>query len=153
MNKKITVIIALAVLIVAIVAIVVVGGGDNSETQIPPSELEQTFTWHFEESETSNLDGFPQTDIYLTATYDDEKIEKNIDTVDGGCSESGEDIYESDIPGVGSIQCYYAGLGQEYRITENNNVYFVERKLFEEALPDTTPPSYEWEVIAEFSFI
>ncbi len=112
-----------------------------------------TFAWRFEEAQTNNLDGIPQTNIYLTIEHSNKKIEQRVDTVDGSCSEMEGEKYEGDVSDTGNIQCYAAGLGQQYRITQSKYVFFVERKLFEEALPDTVAPVYEWEVVKEFSFI
>ena len=111
-----------------------------------------TFTWRFDEADTNNLDGNPQTDVYLTITHSNRTIERLVDTVDGSCSELEGESYEGDNSTAGKVQCYAAGLGQQYRITQSKYIFFVERKLFEEALPDVTPPVYEWEVIEEFSF-
>lgn len=115
------------------------------------SEPLSDFLWRFEEADTNNPDGNPQTKVYLTASYgEDVREEKLVDTVDGSCSELEGESYEGDISNTGKVQCYYAGLGQQYRIVEDKDSYIVERKFFEEALPDYTPSPSEWEVIAEF---
>lgn len=125
---------------------------DESESE---EEVEQEplsgFSWRFEEADTNNPDGNPQTEVYLTASYGDDDVEKLVDTVDGGCSELEGESYEGDVSNTGKAQCYYAGLGQQYRIVESSDSYVVERKFFEEALPDYNPPASEWEVIADFA--
>ncbi len=111
-----------------------------------------TFAWRFEEAQTMNPDGMPQTNIYLTIEHSNRKIEQRVDTVDGSCSELEGEKYEGDVSDTGNIQCYAAGLGQRYRITKNEHTYSAERKLFEEAIPNVAAPEYEWEVVKEFAF-
>lgn len=101
------------------------------------------FDWDFVEAETLNLDGLPQTEVYLSIA-DDRKL---IDIVDGGCSEIPDEKYELDISTTGKVQCYYGGLGQQYRIVKDGDAFVVERKIFEEALPDAAPLEHEWEVV------
>lgn len=110
---------------------------ENVPTQAP------TFNWAFEEASTLNPDGSPQTNVYLSVNGE----QKRIDTVDGSCSENEGETYESDVSNTGKVQCYYAGLGQRYRIVKIEDSYAVERKLFEEALPDVALPEREWEVV------
>jgi len=111
-----------------------------------------TFAWRFADSSTDNMDGLPQTDIFLSVTHSNQTVEGLVDTVDGGCSQLEGESYEGDISAMGRIQCYAAGFGQQYRITQSSDVFFVERKFFEEAMPEIAPPVYEWEVVSEFSF-
>lgn len=123
----------------------------GEENEIAMAEL-FSFSWNFEEAPTMNLDGNPQTDVFLIATYENNMTEeKLVDTVDGGCSEMVGESYEGDISNTGKVQCYGAGLGQQYRIVAGEDAYLVERKLFEEALPNYEMPDYEWGVVAEFS--
>lgn len=120
----------------------------NAEAE---SEPLSGFSWRFVEADTNNPDGNHQTEVYLSANYEDgSRVEKLVDTVDGGCSELKGESYEGDVSNTGKVQCYYAGLGQQYRIVESSDSYIVERKLFEEALPDHTPLETEWEVMTEF---
>ncbi len=113
---------------------------EGTSTQIP------TFSWSFEEARTLNPDGSPQTHVYLLVSG-----ERNlIDTVDGNCSEIEGETYEADVSNTGKVQCYYAGLGQQYRIVKDGDAFVVERKLFEESLPDVTLPGHEWEVVTTF---
>jgi len=104
-------------------------------------------SWVFEEASTNNLDGKPQTNIFLTVKKGDREIEQLIDTVDGDCSLGRENMNE-DI----EVRCYYAGLGQWYRVNHvADDTYLVERKLHEEALPDVDVKNYEWEIITKYT--
>ncbi len=108
------------------------------------------FAWTFADSASLNLDGNPQTDVFLTATHADGTVEtKQVDTVPGGCSVL-PDLEEGSIEGAPAAQCYYAGLGQRYRIVEGDREYAVERKVFEEASPEHEPPQEEYERVASF---
>jgi hypothetical protein len=155
MKNPILIIVAV-VAIIAVAALYVYRSGTN-EVLVSPTPIELTtegtvFAWLFAEAKTSNLDGLPKTDIFLTITYNHRSIERLVDTVPGGCSLLEGQIFEGDISTAGSVQCYAAGFGQQYRITQNQYIFFVERRFFEEALPDVMPPVYEWEVVSEFSF-
>lgn len=109
------------------------------------------FMWRFLEAETKNPDGGPQTNIYLSAVYNGTSTrEKLIDTVDGGCSEIEGVKHEGDVSNTGKVQCYYAGLGQSYRIVKGESSYRVEKKFWEEAMPEVEPTEEQWEYIAEF---
>lgn len=120
-------------------------GQEDSTINTPP-----TFAWRFTEDDSKNLDGMPQTKVFLDATYPGGRVEsKLIDTTPGGCNELPE-AAEDSIAGSAAVQCYAAGLGYRYKITEGEASYLVWRKTFEEALPDHTPPLYEYEVVAEF---
>jgi hypothetical protein len=140
--------------IIVVVVVVALYLFNNSEDVVVanPLQAEQaeelpspaTFNWRFAEASTNNPDGNPQTNVYLTINYDGRSIERHVDTVDGDCNILEGQRYEDDISNAGSVQCYAAGLGQQYRVTQGQYIFFVERKLFEEALPDVTPPVYEW---------
>ncbi len=122
----------------------------ESEEEVEAEPL-SGFSWRFTEADTSNPDGNPQTKVYLAANYGDgSRVERLVDTVDGSCYELEEDSYESDVSNTAQVQCYYAGLGQQYRIVEDDSEYVVERKLFEEPLPDFNPPTSEWEIVVSF---
>lgn len=155
--KNPTLIIVAVIASIALMAayIFISGTGEVSVKPAPVVDstiVETTFSWRFAEAKTNNLDGLPKTDIFLTITYNHRSIEKLVDTVDGGCSLLEGQIFEGDISNAGSVQCYAAGFGQQYRVTQSKYVFFVERKFFEEASPDITPSVYEWEVVSEFSF-
>lgn len=126
---------------------------DNAETEeVAKLETLSAFSWRFIEADTNNPDGNPQTKVYLTAIYEGgSRVEKLVDTVDGGCSELEGEKYQGDISNTGKVQCYYAGLGQQYRIVEDEDSYLAERKFFEESSPDYVPPESSWEVIADFT--
>jgi hypothetical protein len=107
------------------------------------------FAWKYNEADSLSPDGTPETIIILSVTYSDGKVEtKTIDTIAGGCNELSDSI--DSVPGSKSMQCYSAGLGYRFKITKGNTSYLIERKTFEEALPDYNPPSYEYKVVAEF---
>ena len=150
----------LIVLVLGIIFSVAVAfeSGRSTDVQlIPPpqgnlADTATTFSWRFAEAKSINPDGIPRTEIFLTLTRSTENKERLIDTVDGGCSDLGREGRGDDISNTGDVQCYGAGLGQRYRITQQaDQTYIVERKLFEEALPDVSPQDYEWEVIEVFS--
>ncbi len=118
----------------------------NESPAAPP-----TFAWRFAEADSLNPDGNPETDVFLDVTYADGSSEARlIDTSHGSCGEL-EDS-EGGIAGSTSIQCYGAGLGYRYRITRGERAYVVERKTFEEGLPDYEPPAYAYEAIVEIPF-
>lgn len=148
--------IIIAIIIIALVSIKKDKGVEDPVFPIQRDSLltpTTSFNWEFEETSALNLDGQPQTEVYLRATYENNISDRKlIDTVDGSCSEL-PGKYEGDISNTGKVQCYFAGLGQQYRITSGENLYIIERKLFEEALPDSPPINYEWEPLAEFPLL
>lgn len=128
---------------------------DSTLLPEPMAEAEKpipTFAWRFEEADTNNPDGGAQTTIYLSASYNGTSTEKLIDTVDGGCFELEGEKHEGDISNTGKVQCYYAGLGQSYRIVKTEAAYMIEKKFWEEALPDTEPEPEQWEHMVAFYF-
>ena len=155
-------------ILLTLVAAVILGSGlllwnslspteraDSSLLPEPMVETEKpipTFSWRFEEADTNNPDGGPQTIIYLSAAYNGTSTEKHIDTVDGGCPELEGEKHEGDISNTGKVQCYYAGLGQSYRIVKGEAAYMIEKKFWEEALPDTEPAPEQWEHMVAFYF-
>jgi hypothetical protein len=114
-------------------------------TQTDPASLLR-FAWRFEAAPTSD-DGMPRTQIFLDATYTNDKtISKEVGIVSGSCNEIDPSSTDTDmIPGSSKIQCYAAGLGYWFKIAQQDNMYVVLRKMFEEASPDHTPPSYTYE--------
>lgn len=117
----------------------------NNENIEPP-----VFTWKYEKDKSLNLDGFPNTNIFLEAKYGDGSvINKLIDTTPSGCNDL-PDKDEDSVLNSTNIQCYGAGLGYRFKVTKGAESYLVERKKFEEASPDYNPPSYKFEVISEF---
>lgn len=124
--------------------------GDKVNTEVKGGVGIPSFMWRFEKADTLNLDGNPNTDIFLELTYENGVIEnKLIDTVPGSCNDL-PDLDTGSVENSTNIQCYSAGLGYRYKITQGENAYLVERKTFEEALPDYNPPPYEYETVAEF---
>lgn len=122
----------------------------TDSVQIDGTIVDPFFTWRYEEDDSLNLDGNPQTNIFLEVKYSDGIIQsKLIDTTPGSCNDL-PDSDEDTVPHSTNIQCYSAGLGYRFKITKGETSYRVERKTFEEALPDYNPSLYEYEVIAEF---
>lgn len=156
MNKAILTIIS-SLGIVGVLFAISASNIKNDEVEVSATSTEldtaqASFTWRFAEAKTNNLDGLPQTDIFLTIKYHDRVIEQLVDTVDGNCSEIEGEKYEGDISTTGRVQCYAAGLGQQYRIQQSKYLFFVERKYLEEALPETPEVEYDWQKISDFSF-
>lgn len=119
-------------------------GGERSQESIPQhSETGgvPTYVWEFREAASLNPDGNPQTEVLLLMTYPNGTTrEHRIDTVDGSCT-----VFDTE---AFAVQCYYAGLGERYIITEEDRSYVIMRSYFEEALPNTDPRAEAWETIA-----
>jgi hypothetical protein len=127
------------------------GTGVVVEPNSPSIVGEPTFVWKYENDATQNPDGFPQTVVSVVATYPNGASEtKKIDTVDGSCNDL-PDAEADSVPGTTAVQCYYAGFGYRFKITQGPASYLVQRKEFEEASPDYNPPVAEYEVVAEFA--
>lgn len=107
-----------------------------------------TFEWETEPSEAKNADGQPKTNIFLKATYANGVVERKLVDTESGCGP----LPEADKDGA-IFQCYAAGAGNKYRVMIVNGVYEVQRKKFEEAEPNKTPKTFEYEKIAEFSSV
>ena len=149
-------------IIIAIVLILLVGGfyALNSyiynEKQAPNDAAAQesvglgkpVFEWTYREFSEGEI---PRSEISLVARYENGTVqERVIDTIQGGCSVYGEpdaDIYE----GSEMIICYYAGLGYYFKVTETDEAYVVQRKVFEEASPDYSPAPEPFEAVAWFA--
>lgn len=111
-----------------------------------------SFTWKFEDAQSLNPDGNPNTNVYLEKKYESGGVvTKLIDTTPGGCSELPETEKDS-VPGSKNIQCYYAGFGYQYKIVKRENSYFIMRKTFEEGSPDLEPTPQQYEIFSEISF-
>lgn len=102
------------------------------------------FRWSFEQDDSLNPDGNPNTNAILEARYSDGTTEKKtIDTVNGSCGK---------LPDLQTVQCYGAGFGQRYRIQKGETSYVIQKQEFEEATPDVASNPTEYETIAEFPF-
>ena len=124
--------------------------GDGKISQLENKSKASTFIWKYEEADSLNLDGIPNTNIFLEVKYENGIIQnKLIDTTAGSCNDL-PDIKEDSVPNSTIAQCYSAGLGYRFKVVKGESSYLVMRKKFEEALPDYTPPSYEYEVVSEF---
>lgn len=109
------------------------------------------FVWKYEKANTLNLDGLPKTNVFLEATYSNGVVERKlIATTDGGCNDLPESDKDS-VPTSTDAQCYAAGLGYHFKVTKGSLSYLVQKKRFEEASPDYTPPVSVYEVVGEFS--
>lgn len=120
--------------------------------EIQSSREVSIFNWKFEDSDSLNLDGLPNTDVFVEVVYEGGEVQTVlVDTQHGGCNEL-DSTDEDSVPNSKNAQCYAAGLGFTYKITEGEDSYLVKRKQFEEALPDYNPPTTEYEVINEINF-
>lgn len=108
------------------------------------------FDWIFEEADTLNGDGNPNTNVFLYAKYDDgEVVQKLIQVSHGSCNEL-PDADADSVPNTTNVQCYGAGFGFTFKITKGENSYLVMKKEFEEGSPDYDPPEQEYKVVSEF---
>ena len=124
----------------------------QGEDKILESNQPPIFLWEFEEADSLNLDGIPQTNIFLKATYSNGAVERKlIKTSDSSCNEL-PDNEEGSVPGSASIQCYGAGLGYRLKVTKGAESYLVLQKKFEEASPEYNPPMHQYEIILEFPY-
>ena len=109
----------------------------------------QSFEWKFENADSLNLDGQPNTDVFVEVTYESGEVKAFlVDTQSGGCNAL-DSADEDKAIGSKNAQCYGAGLGFTYKITKGEDSYLVKRKQFEEALPDYNSPAMKYEVIFE----
>ncbi|MDQ5883517.1 MAG: hypothetical protein QG654_431 [Patescibacteria group bacterium] len=124
---------------------------ENENTGIVDSNP-KSLKWKFEDSDSLNLDGLPNTDVFVEVSYESgETRTLLVDTQSGGCNAL--DISDKDNAlGSKNAQCYGAGLGFTYKITKGEDSYLVKRKQFEEALPGYNPPVTEYEVVLEIPF-
>jgi hypothetical protein len=113
----------------------------------PRAAGKATFSWKYATDESGEI---PQTTISLIAYYPDREAETRvIDTIEGTCNAYASpdaDVYaQSEM-----IICYYAGFGRYYKVVERSGVYQVQRREFEEASPDYSPPIASFETIVTF---
>jgi hypothetical protein len=121
---------------------------ENESTETVDSNP-QSFEWKFEDADSLNLDGQPNTDVLVDVIYESGAVKAFlVDTQSGGCNAL-DSADEDNALGSKNAQCYGAGLGFTYKITKGEDSYLVERKKFEEALPDYNPTATEYEVISE----
>lgn len=121
-------------------------------TQVSSTSTPPTFVWKYEQATSLNLDGIPKTNIFLEATYSNAVVERKlVDTTPSSCNAL-PDSEKDSLASTTNIQCYGAGIGYRFKITKGQTSYLVQRKTFEEASPNYTPPTYKYEVIAEFPF-
>jgi len=112
---------------------------ENEDVEVVDSNPE-SFEWKFEDADSLNLDGQPNTDVFVEVTYESGEVrDVLVDTQPGGCNTL-DSADEDNALGSKNAQCYGAGLGFTYKITKEEDSYLVKRKQFEEALPDYNPP-------------
>lgn len=117
-----------------------------------PTDILLSFTWNYEPADTLNLDGLPNTNVFLEALYSNQKIvRKLIATVPGGCNDL-PDNEPGSVPNSKNAQCYSAGLGYRFKVIQGVSSYLVQQKEFEEGLPDYTPPETQYGTVSEFPF-
>lgn len=113
-------------------------------TEIPKGN--PTFAWKFEEAETLNGDGNPNTNVYLEATYPNGEVEKKLIQVSHASCNELPDTKEN------NIQCYGAGFGYRFKIVKGENSYLIMKQEFDEGSEDYTPPKQEYKTVAEITF-
>ncbi len=149
-------------LILAILAVAGYGAWKTGIMKPRPISEENTtetaplvgFSWQYEPVSLPTSD-MSYTRIILNATYENGQIlSKEIDIFPGSCNEVDPKKSEDQdmMPDTQKIQCYAAGLGYWFKITQTDS-YVVLRKMFEEASPDYNPPTYTYEAIAEFPLL
>lgn len=111
-----------------------------------------TFTWRFEQAETLNGDGNPNTNVFVDAKYSDREVESRLIQVSHGSCNELPDVETDSVQGTTNVQCYGAGLGFVFKITKGENFYLVMKKEFDEGSPDYNPPEQEYKQVAEFTF-
>lgn len=161
MKRWILYILLLLLVVAGIVAIIRISDAYMSESarveaEDEPQEVnvplgEPSFEWSYA---SFMEDEIPRTTVSLIARYSGGTVEeKKIDTIQGvqdGCNaypEPDADVY----PKSEMIICYYAGLGQYFKVVESRDTYVVQRKIFEEGTPDYSPEPEPFTTVAEFS--
>lgn len=123
----------------------------NYYTQ-PKSTL-LSFTWNYEPAASLNLDGLPNTNVFLEAVYSNQEVvRKLIATVPGGCNDL-PDTEPDNALNSKTAQCYSVGLGYRFKVITGEQSYLVQQKEFEEGLPDYAPPETQYKTVSEFSLM
>ncbi len=147
---------------IVLTAILILGGGiylyaSSKPAQLPAQSVTvpknvTKFVWVYEADSSMNAYGQPQTNISVDVSYDDGSLWRYpIHTVPMGCNDVPE-LEPDNALNSTAMQCYAAGLGYTYKIAKGEASYLVQRKAFEEALPDQTPVTYEYHVVSEILF-
>lgn len=111
-----------------------------------------TFSWRFEEADSLNGDGNPNTNVFLNVKYSDGQTDtKLIQVSHGSCNEL-PDAEKDSLAGTKNVQCYGAGFGFYFKIVKGEKSYQIMKKEFDEGSPDYSPPPQEYKVVAEFTF-
>lgn len=119
----------------------------SGEAERPPR-----FMWKTGPDSSLNLDGLPQTAIFIEVTYSDGTVQKKlIDTVPSSCNVT-DTSEKGSVEHSTTLQCYGAGLGYYFIVTRGEQAYLIQRKKFEEASPEYDPPAYVYETVEELPF-
>lgn len=150
MKNTIISLIILALVIVGVVLVAILNKNKNPEPEVPLAPLVST-QWRFEDFISKDLE-IPSTRIFVDAEYQNGKsLSTSVGEAAGSCNVIDPSADDTDmISGSTKIQCYAAGLGHWFKITQGQDVYNIERKTFEEALPDYEPSVYVYETVATF---
>ena len=153
MKTSIKITLGILILILAAVAIILLVTKKHHQVVSPVSPV-KSFTWRYEKG-GNDLDGMPKTQIILDVVYENGKfVSKKIDEVQGSCNVVNPSSKDTDqVKNSTQIQCYAAGFGERYKIVTGDQVYNVVRKNFVEAEPDSVPPNYQYEVVAEIPLV
>lgn len=159
MTTSVRICLALCVLFIGILAYVFLAPVSEKQTaveipveEVPQSQQVQSFNWQYEDATTLNLDGVPETHVFLKVTYTDgTTLSQLVDATPGSCNDLPDSETDS-AENTTVAQCYAAGLGYRYKFTKGEESYLVMRKMFEEALPDVPATEYDYEVIATFPY-
>ncbi len=154
MKKKLKVIVLVIILLLLLGCLVLSQPTTIKETTLPETiqigatqPKSASFEWAYSSFEKDQM---PWTDVILVAKYSDgTKETKHVETIEGNCNEYTErdtDVYEASQ----MIICYYAGFGRYYKVVKKETGYEVQRKEFEEASPDYSPPVQNFQTIMKF---
>jgi hypothetical protein len=105
-----------------------------------------TFTWRFENADTLNGDGNPNTNVFLDVKYSDGEVKSELIQVSHGSCNVLPDGKEN------NIQCYGAGFGFRFKIVKGEKSYLVMKQEFDEGSPDYNPPEQEYKAVKEIPF-
>lgn len=123
------------------------------QPDVPATTTPVSFTWTSEADDSLNLDGLPQTNVFLDVRYVDGAVKHQfIETTPGSCNDLGTRDADS-VASSTIYQCYAAGLGYTYKVVKGESSYLIMRKEFEEGSPEYTPVEQKYQIIAEISFV
>jgi hypothetical protein len=140
--------------IILVICFVLYSLKSNHDTELVKNNIDNTnivgFSWRFENANSLNGDGNPNTDIFIDILYENrEVVSKLVQVSHGSCNEL-EEVERDSLAGTKNVLCYGAGLGYRLKIVKVDNLYRIMRQTFEEGSPDYTPTILPYETIAEF---